>query len=294
MRVRFIHEFCKAVAYNGQPVLYIQQKLDGHRLTALRQPPNCDNPLVLYTRSQSDLYPELRDKALHHDIWPWLADLLNLPIKSSVDGELWVPGKPASYVKTAIKENDPSLRFTAFAIPWLAGQRRYTDPLEWAMQQASMFQIPFAPFHKLDTVQSVDPDVWIKKALPDTEGWVLKKHHYAGWYKLKRVKTIDLIVMGCHPGKGKYEGQIGSIQCGLFGPEGALVEICLCSGMTDEERKAFSEKDVGRVCEVQFQEVSSLGRLRHPNFVRWRDEEKKPYECTLAQDPELLRYWGDV
>ena len=291
MRLSFIHEFCKANKYNGQPVLYIQQKYDGHRRTALKQPFGCDNPLILYTRSQSDLFPEIYAKAIKHDIWEWIDNLLRIPVSTSIDGELFVPGKPASYVKTAIKENDPNLSFTAFAVPWLTGQRRYTDSLEWAMDQCTLFRIPFIPFIKLDTVQSIDPEVWIRKAKPETEGWVLKRYHYVKWYKLKRRRTIDLVVMGFTPGKGKYEGKIGSVRCGAFDQFGKLQEICLCSGMTDEERDLFSEKDLGRTCEVQFQEVASLGRLRHPIFVRWRDDEKRPFECTMAQETELLRYW---
>lgn len=291
MRLTFIHEFCKAKQYEGQEVLYAQQKLDGHRITVLRQPTTCDNQIVFYTRSQSDLYPDMINKAKSKKIWHWIAELLRLPACSSVDGELYVPDKPASYVKTAIKECDPNLRFSAFAVPWLSNQRRYTDPLEWAFEQASLYQIPFIPFIKLDTVQSVDADVWSRKIMPGAEGWVLKRYHYVKWYKLKRTRTIDLVVLGVTEGKGKYENQTGALVCGAFDQYGKLREVCLCSGMTDAERVEMTSDCIGRVCEVKYQEVASLGRLRHPIFLRWRDDEKKPYECTMAQEPELLHYW---
>lgn len=293
MRLIFNHNICKATEYSGQEVQYIQQKYDGNRVTVLRQPPGTDYPIVFYTRSQSDLYPELASKAHHYDIWQWVLNLLRIPPYSSIDGELYVPGKPASYVKTAIKEADPGLKFAAFAFPWLERQRRYTDPLEWAMEQCSAFGVSFIPFIKLDRSQVIDVDEWRKKIRPEVEGWVVKKFHYTHWYKIKRIRTIDLIVTGFVPGNGKYEGMMGSLRCSAYDQFGELREICLCSGMTDEERVSFSEGDIGRVCEVKFQEVASLGRLRHPNFVRWR-EEKQPFECTLAQEPELLRYWGNI
>jgi hypothetical protein len=293
MSIEFLHEICKAKKYEGQPVLYVQQKLDGHRITAVRQPIKCDTPLVLYTRSQSNLYAEIATKAMRHNIWPWITKLIDLPPYSSVDGELYVPGKPASYVKTAIKNCDPALRFIAFAFPWLNKQRRYTDSLEWAMDQATTLGIPFIPFIKLDSLQSINPEEWLKRIKPETEGWMLKKYHYISWYKLKKVHTIDLVVMGITPGKGKYDGQVGALICGAYDSFGKIREICQCSGMTDEERILLSNYDIGRVCEVQFQEVASLGRLRHPIFIRWRDDEKKPHECTLAQEPELLRYWTE-
>ena len=294
MRAIFVHELPKATKYDGQVIQYIQQKLDGHRVAALRQPPGCSSQLLLYTRTQADLFPDIYLKAMRHKIWSWAADLLAIPPFSSIDGELHVPGKPASYVKTAIKECDPNLRFTAFAVPWMDHQRRYTDSLEWAMEQASHFHIPFIPFYKLNEVQVINAEEWLKKAAPDTEGWMLKRFHYSHWYKLKRMKTIDLVVMGSVGGKGKYEGMLGALKCGAYDADGILREVCLCSGMTDTERVNFSKEEIGRVCEIQYQEVASLGRLRHPVFLRWRDDEKQPFECTMAQEPELLRYWSGV
>lgn len=291
MRLSFIHEMCKAKEYNGQKIQYIQQKLDGHRLTVLLQPRSCSNHTVYYTRSQSDLFPEMNEKAQRHNIWPWMGCFSTLPPRTSIDGELYVPGRKASYVKTAIKNCDPNLRFAAFALPWLNGVRYYSTPLEDAMTECARHHIEFLPFIKLDYLQVVDAEEWIAKARPETEGWVLKQYQYSGWYRIKRVKTIDLVVLGVTKGNGKYEGLIGSLICGAYDAQGTMREISTCSGMTDAERKSMSEDDCGRVCEVSYQEDTSLGRLRHANFVQWRPD-KQPFECTLAQDTEILRYWS--
>lgn len=290
---KFLHEFATTKEYTGQEVLYLHHKFDGHRVTACKQPIGSERQLILYTRSQTDLFPDIFQKAEKHGIWPWVANLLALPAFSSIDGELYVSGRDSSYVKTAIKECDPALKFIAFAVPWMDKQRRYTDPLEWAMRQASQFKIHFAPFIKLDAPQPIDKEEWAKKTPIGAEGWVAKRHHYQGWYKIKPRKTIDLIVTGFKKGNGKYADTIGSLVCSAFDARGQRREICLASGMTDEERRSFSEADIGRVCEIEYQKVLSLGRLRHPIFKRWRDDEKKPFECTLAQEPELLKYWSE-
>jgi len=46
------------------------------------------------------------------------------------------------------------------------------------------------------------------------------------------------------------------------------------------------------VMEVSYQYVGDKGRLRHPNFVRWR-EDKPAAECTLSQDDDLVYYWKE-
>lgn len=38
----------------------------------------------------------------------------------------------------------------------------------------------------------------------------------------------------------------------------------------------------GAVCEVEYQDVASKGRLQHPRFVRWRDD-KLAEECFISQ-----------
>jgi len=289
--LQFLHEQCKAVSYAGQEVLYIQPKYDGHRVTAISQPKTCDLPMALYTRSQTNLFLDMAAKAKEHNIWPWIANLMRMPRRSSIDGELCVHGKPASYIKTAIKECDPSLKFLAFAAPWWSGKRKYTEPLEAAMDRCTAIDIEFIDFIKLDEVQAVDSELWLNRIKPDVEGWVLKKFHYSHWYKLKKVHTIDLVVTSLTEGKGKYEGFIGGLRCSAYDNLEALQEICVCSGMDDDTRKGITPVDIGRVCEVKYQEAASLGRLRHPIFVRWRDD-KSPQECTMAQDLTLLRYWS--
>lgn len=291
--IKFLHNIVTAKPYDGQAVRYYHPKFDGHRLTCVKQGRGADQQMILYTRSQTDLFPEIYAKAHNYNIWPWLVDLLKLPHKSSVDGELYVPGEKASYVKTAIKESDPRLKFEAFAMPWYKGERCYTEELLAAMDMCAHYGISFIPFIDTHKEKSLNPDeiaALLKKAKPETEGWVLKRGHYFDWYKLKREKTIDVIVTGITDGKGKYTGQVGGLLCSVYDTKGQLVEICICSGFTDAERSILSKKNIGRICEVKYQEVLTHGRLRHPIFLRWR-EDKQQEQCNIAQDLDLLAFW---
>jgi len=98
---------------------------------------------------------------------------------------------------------------------------------------------------------------------------------------MKHRKTIDLVVQGFQPGRGKYAGMVGSLLCGI-----GEIEIARVGGMNDAARVAITEADLGRVVEVEYERVASQGRLRHPRFLRWRDD-KLPEHCKLDQDPKL-------
>jgi ATP-dependent DNA ligase len=129
-----------------------------------------------------------------------------------------------------------------------------------------------------------------------------------GMVKIKRVRTIDAVVMGWRP--GKLEGTVGAIILGLYDDSGRLREIGHSSGFTAKRKRELVEElapfetgergsgDASRwtqgrelewvalrpelVVEVTFDHVSD-GRIRHGTKVlRWRDD-KPPAECLIAQ-----------
>jgi ATP-dependent DNA ligase len=129
-----------------------------------------------------------------------------------------------------------------------------------------------------------------------------------GMVKVKRVRTIDCVVMGWRPGKA--ERTVGAIILGLYDGDGRLREVGHSSGFTAREKRelvdTFAPYETGErgsgepsrwtqgrelewvalrpelVVEITFDHVSD-GRIRHGAKVqRWRDD-KPPAECRLEQ-----------
>jgi ATP-dependent DNA ligase len=129
-----------------------------------------------------------------------------------------------------------------------------------------------------------------------------------GMVKVKRVRTIDAVVLGWRPGKA--ERTVGALILGLYEPDGRLREVGHSSGFTATEKRTLvdhlapfetgergsgepSRWSAGRdlewvalrpelVVEVTFDHVSD-GRIRHGAKVqRWR-EDKAPAACTVDQ-----------
>ena len=129
-----------------------------------------------------------------------------------------------------------------------------------------------------------------------------------GMVKVKRVRTIDAVVVGYRP--GKEEGTVGSLILGLYDESGELHVVGHSSGLRAAEKRALVERlepyetgqrgqgDPSRwksekelewielrpelVVEVTFDHASG-GRIRHgTKILRWRDD-KAPEECRLEQ-----------
>ncbi len=115
------------------------------------------------------------------------------------------------------------------------------------------------------------------------------------WTKVKKDFTIDAFVVGVEKGKGKYEGQIGSLVLAVYDSNGLATEIGKCSGMTDAERRRFTDMAINKtlqniVVEVKANEVTKNLKLRHPVFMRERDpEDKAARDCNLGQLKEQLK-----
>jgi ATP-dependent DNA ligase len=129
-----------------------------------------------------------------------------------------------------------------------------------------------------------------------------------GMVKVKRVRTIDAVVVGYRP--GKEPGTVGSLILGLYDRDGKLHVVGHSSGLRAAEKRELvakldryatgkrghgdpsrwkSEKDLEwielrpeLVVEVRF-DHSSGGRIRHgTRILRWR-EDKAPRDCLLEQ-----------
>jgi ATP-dependent DNA ligase len=129
-----------------------------------------------------------------------------------------------------------------------------------------------------------------------------------GMVKIKRVRTIDAVVVGWRP--GKVEGTLGALILGLYDDAGELHVVGHSSGFSAKEKRELPARlapyetgergsgDPSRwksdkslewialrpelVVEITFDHVSD-GRIRHGTKVqRWR-EDKPPAACSIAQ-----------
>ena len=151
--------------------------------------------------------------------------------------------------------------------------------------------------------------------LHDAEGVIAKRldapyrpGERVGMVKVKRVRTMDCVVVGWRP--GKEEGTVGSLILGLYDDAGELHVVGHTSGFKAREKRDLvgrlrpyetgergsgeaSRWTAGRelewvtlrpelVVEITFDHMSS-GRIRHgAKIQRWRDD-KPPAECRLQQ-----------
>lgn len=159
------------------------------------------------------------------------------------------------------------------------------------------------------------PDLQRAQAwLRDAEGAIAKERDAAylpgqrrGMVKVKRVRTIDAVLVGWRP--GKEASTVGALILGLY--DGSrLRTIGHCSGLTASQKRELVDRlapyetgqrgssepsrwSAGRdlewvelrpelVLEVSFDHVSA-GRIRHgARLLRWR-QDKNPFECRIEQ-----------
>lgn len=235
-----------------------------------------------------------------------------------LDGELLDPAKTSAEVAGIVNYRSavpvpPSIHFYVFDIIRYKGQNLEQYSLRHRLRYLGAVTrmvdaLPYA--HLVPLVYSA----YEKTSLMDRvfqsggEGIVLKNigsKYYQGkkkadtWYKVKRSDTVDVIITGSKPPEQYYkdpstgathfdritkpwgEGWIGSIEF-KFEDEDGKTHIGYCSGLTDDERRKFSDgkhgikpEYIGRVIEVEYMEKTSDGNLRHPRFKRLRPEIEK-------------------
>jgi len=264
--------------WTGQDARFAHVKRDGHFLCVRKARTGL---VSCHTRHPHDVTDKLRDRGWYLNVFR------RAPAGTTILGELWYPGKPASYVKTAMKEHDPRLRFGAFALE--------TAPADASLLEIEslcvLWGVEFLPFWITAgayTPQSI-VDMLTRTPQENVEGVVFKDGNLLNWRKWKPVKTMDLVIAGYHPGRGKYYGGVGALRC--VTSEGR--EVARVSGMDEPTRDwvgEHREECLGLVVEVAYQYVGAGGRLRHPRFVGFRDD-KQPEECTSDQDLDLEEHY---
>lgn len=104
------------------------------------------------------------------------------------------------------------------------------------------------------------------------------------WMKMKEVESDEYRIIDAFEGTGKYQGQLGGIKVDVAG-----VTVSVGGGFSDEQRKElwmsyivdmhFKESGdivpyslLGHLAEVAFNGKTPDGSLRHPRFIKFRDD----------------------
>ncbi len=225
---------------------------------------------------------------------------------------------PAESRVRMLAEKTPAL-FRAFDL--LARDRRKLTGKPFSERRAALEElIAEAPGRRKTASGSVEITP-IAKTAKRAEPWLLsgegviakeldavyKPGQRKGMVKIKRVRTIDCVIVGWRPGKEK--GTVGSLILGLY-EKGKLRPIGHTSGLKAKEKKelvkTLAEYETGEkgsgdpsrwdanrdlewyalrpelVVEVTYDHTSG-GRIRHGSkIVRWRDD-KAPKDCKIDQ-----------
>jgi ATP-dependent DNA ligase len=172
-------------------------------------------------------------------------------------------------------------------------------------------QFTTAPVELMQTAETAQG---ARRWLESAEGAIAKERsapylpgERKGMVKVKRVRTIDCVLVGWRP--GKHEGTVGALILGLYEQDDLRV-VGHCSGLSVAEKRRLpgfladyesgergsadpSRWSAGKelewiglrpelVVEIDFDHVSA-GRIRHgAKLRRWR-EDKRPRDCTFDQ-----------
>ena len=108
--------------------------------------------------------------------------------------------------------------------------------------------------------------------LKDLRGLYTEGARTAVWAKVKRHSSWNVICSGFTVGRNAFAETFGAMKFSMY-VNGELTEVGQCSGMTLKLRRQASlnrEALIGQVFEVTGQEMTSGGRIRHPQFKGWR------------------------
>jgi ATP-dependent DNA ligase len=257
------------------------------------------------------------------DLTRYFPELRFAPGRYVLDGEIVIHGDsgrqefdllgqrihPAASRVARLAEETPAV-FIAFDV--LSRDDEVLMELSYLERRAILEQLIADPVELTPMVRTAgEAEHWLRDAegvIAKEAAAVYKPGERVGMVKVKRVRTIDAVVLGWRPGKA--ENTVGALILGLYDEDGRLREVGHSSGFTAKEKRELVAKlapyetgergsgepsrwTMGRdlewvmlrpelVVEVTFDHTSG-GRIRHGAKVqRWR-EDKPPRECTVAQ-----------
>lgn len=219
-----------------------------------------------------------------------------------LDGELIWPGHPDSAIPTALTDCPDQLKYVPFAMPFLRGvdlrdpgHNNYTRVRRYINSHI----MPVVTLEAVFTASNrkalaAELTSFLNKAkLEKVEGFVLKTHHYSGWFKLKGILEADVFVISfVSSDSDTRNGLITSVEVGAYDGD-KIVHMGRVSGFDFEEQTQMSmaynrhgltnrNPYYRRALRVLFQEMASRGKMKHGFFDCWRND-KDAEACSMEQ-----------
>jgi DNA ligase-1 len=199
-----------------------------------------------------------------------------------IDGEMCSKDSQFSNVMTQlrrIKDCDPSIfKYYIFDCPTFheTDIEMRTETLEhhfFNVTPKDCMYVPHLAFLSISTYEQVIDFIKYQRN-EGFEGIVLKKRgskYNSGkqveWCKGILDETLDLPVLRVEEGTGKHAGKVGRFVV-QYGDR----EVKVAPGNATHEELTSYLTDPPKLIEVKFKEYTHLGSLRHPRFVRVRED----------------------
>jgi hypothetical protein len=309
-------EFLKTITQSGRPVS-VEWKDDGslanlaiHNLRAVYRSHRPEG------ESYYDKLPAIEDLGNHSPVWlarklfpgPEQEGTVLRGELHHTDGAARVGGIVNALPEKSIRiqqERGP-VEFYAWDIAKFKGrdvsQMPYGERRELyqgAIEEIRLFvehfyAVPAMP-EDADPVKFYQAIIHDPRGLPYSEGVVVKyKDAVDEWFKVKANDTLDVKVVRCIEGSGKFAGSLGAMV--VEGPTGVNSEIGSFQLTNDQRQWVWEHRDVltGQIAEVRAMNVNESGAIRAGVFVRFHPSKSEQglllYSESLAGgDPEESR-----
>lgn len=257
MKVTAIFEEIRIQKFeSGKPFEYIHLKRDGYAIAVFKD-------------EKGEMFAHTKTPRTVTSGQEWYIKLQDcLPRNTIVLGELFWPSGSSKDVRSILANNKIG-EFEIFAAKkWEGEDVRECD---WVSLANEVHKTGLTPVALGDTL-SIIPSGY--------EGFVLKNKQWPvkpyDWMKKKKVDSIDVRVTGINPpktiGADSFGFAIGSL---AVQTDDGRIKVNVSSGLSFQLRKEISENKnawIGQVIEVVYTEKESDGTLRHPRFIRIRDD----------------------
>lgn len=201
-----------------------------------------------------------------------------------LDGELWSPNLSFDEISGAVRstvhsQHSAELGLKVFdMVHWIDGGWRDRIPY---LERKDMLRRSLVDTSALSVVHEESVDLAYERAVENGyEGVIYKRRDSVykfgrtiDWMKRKPVMTDTFVIESFTEGEGKFNGTLGTVNCGHCGSlsihQGVHVVGTGFDNATRDEIWRNRDELIGRRIEVAFQSVTEDGRLRFPSFKRF-------------------------